>query len=356
VTGVRPGRPGAATPRARAAAAAAALALAAVVAGCGGTGAPEPDPDPASTEESGVAFTNPVYDGNLPDPFVLRAEGAWYVYGTQGRLGTLPVLRSDDLVAWEVVGDGMPVLAPWAGAGRHWAPEVVALGGRYVAYYTALERETQQQCLGVAFADHPAGPFVDESAAPFVCEHEEGGSIDASPFVDGDGTAYLLWKNDGNHVGVRSGIRVQQLSPDGSALVGDGPVDLITHDQPWEGHLVEGPTVVARDGRYHLLYSANDYGSADYGVGWAVADALTGPWTKPLDEPLMRSSPEAAGPGHGCVVTADDGAAWYVHHAWPPDAVGSTFPGRQVWLTPLDWDPDGTPVLDGPTAAVDRHP
>ncbi len=334
------------------------LAVVAVLAGCG-PGPRDPGTDPATThdpEERDVAFTNPVHDGNLPDPFVLRAQDAWYAYGTQGRLGALPVLRSDDLVHWEVVGDGMPVLAPWTGAGRHWAPEVVELQGRYVAYYTAMERETQRQCLGVAVADHPAGPFVDEADAPFVCEHEEGGSIDASPFVDADGTPYLLWKNDGNHVGVRSWIRVQQLAPDGLALVGDGPVDLITHDQPWEGHLVEGPTVVLRDGRYHLLYSANDYGSADYGVGWAVADELTGPWAKPLDEPLMRSSPEAAGPGHGCVVTADDGATWYVHHAWPPDAVGAAYPGRQMWLTPLDWGPDGVPLLAGPAATVDRLP
>jgi len=241
VSGVRAGRPGGATRTGRTAraGAAAALVLAAALAGCGGPGAPDPHPDPdadpTTAEETDVAFTNPVHDGNLPDPFVLRAEGAWWAYGTQGRLGTLPVLRSHDLVHWEVVGDGMPVLAPWSGAGRHWAPEVVELGGRYVAYYTAMERGTQQQCLGVAYADHPAGPFVDGSGTPFVCEHEEGGSIDASPFVDVDGTPYLLWKNDGNHVGVRSWIRVQQLSPDGSALVGDGPVDLITHDQPWEG-------------------------------------------------------------------------------------------------------------------------
>jgi len=345
VSGVR-------TPRAPGRAAAA-LVAALVLAGCG-AGAPRTGPG-AAEQEVDVTLHNPVYEGELPDPFVLRAEGAWYAYGTQGRLGTLPVLRSDDLVDWEVVGDGMPVLAPWTGAGRHWAPEVVALGGRYVAYYTAMERETQQQCVGVAVAGSPAGPFVDDRTAPLVCEHDEGGSIDASPFVDADGTPYLLWKNDGNHIGVRSWIRVQQLTPDGSALVGDGPVDLVTHDQPWEGDLVEGPTVLLRDGRYVLLYSANDYGSADYGVGWAVADTLTGPWTKPAAEPLMRSTADAAGPGHGSVVTVD-GATWYVHHAWPPDAVGARHPGRQMWLTPLDWAADGTPVLDGPAATVDRSP
>jgi beta-xylosidase len=336
------------------AAGALALGLATGAAACG-TGGPA-DPEPAPTEqEQDVAFTNPVYDGNLPDPFVLRAGDAWYAYGTQGRFGTLPVLTSADLVTWEVVGDAMPDLAPWSGAGRHWAPEVVELDGRYVAYYTAMERLTQHQCVGVAFADHPAGPFVDDAPAPLVCEHDEGGSIDASPFVDVDGTPYLLWKNDGNHIGVRSWIRVQQLAPGGAALVGDGPVDLLTHDQAWEGRLVEGPTVLVHDGRYHLLYSANDYGSADYGVGWAVADDLLGPWSKPLAEPLMRSSDVAAGPGHGSVVRTDSGL-WYAHHAWPPDAVGATYPGRQMWLTPLAFGADGVPVLDGPSATVGRTP
>ncbi|WP_454051477.1 glycoside hydrolase family 43 protein [Cellulomonas sp. Marseille-Q8402] len=323
------------------------------LAACGPAPAGGPAPDPGQEHDSG--FTNPVHDGDLPDPFVLRARDAWYAYGTQGRYGTMPVLTSADLVTWEVVGDGMPTIASWAGAGRHWAPEVVELGGRFVAYYTAMDRETQDQCIGVAFADGPAGPFVDASPVPLVCEHDEGGSIDASPFVDVDGTPYLLWKNDGNHVGVRSWIRVRQLAPDGSALVGDPPADLLTHDQPWEGDLVEGPTVLVRDGRYHLLYSANDYGSADYGVGWAVADRLTGPWTKPSAEPLMRSNDVAAGPGHGSVVTTATGT-WYAHHAWPPDAVGATYPGRQLWLTPLDLGPDGVPVLAGPSATVDRTP
>lgn len=324
------------------------LLAAIALAGCAG-----PGPDPVLRDEAtATGFTNPVHDGDLPDPFVLRTEGSWYLYGTQGRLGTMPVLRSDDLVTWAPVGDGMPVLASWTAPGRHWAPEVVALDGRYLAYYTSTERATQQQCIGVAVADHPAGPFVDDADAPLVCEHEEGGSIDASPYVDVDGTPWLLWKNDGNHIGVRSWIRARQLAPDGRTLVGDGPVDLVTHDQDWEGALVEGPTVHEHDGRYHLLYSANDYGSADYGVGWAVADALTGPWTKPLDRPVMRSTADAAGPGHGSVVTTACGATWYVHHAWRPDAVGTGYPGRQTWLTPLRFGADGAPVLDGPAATV----
>ncbi|WP_168217676.1 glycoside hydrolase family 43 protein [Occultella kanbiaonis] len=298
-----------------------------------------------------VAITNPVHGRNFPDPFVLEVDGRWYGYATEGEVGTLPILRSNDLVTWDVVGEGMPRLAPWSVAGRHWAPEIAAFGtDRYVAYYTAMERVTRNQCIGTAVAASPEGPFEDVAEVPFIGQHDEGGSIDASPFTDVDGTRYLLWKNDGNHIGVDSWVYLQQLSPDGLELVGE-PHRLLTHDQAWEGHLVEGPFLWIQDGRYVLFYSANDYASADYGVGYAVADDLLGPYTKPSDEPLMRSTDDAAGPGHGMVVETG-GRTWYVHHAWPPDAVGAKVPGRTMWLTELRWT-RGVPVLDGPRARVE---
>ena len=339
-----------------------ALGSALLLAACGpndppeeGGPAPTESTEPTDAEESDVAFTNPVYDSNFPDPFVLRADDQWYAYATQGTFGTLPVLRSDDLVTWSVVGNGMPELAPWTGAGRHWAPEVAKIGDRYLAYYTAMEAETQQQCIGVAVSESPEGPFIDEAEEPFICQFDEGGSIDASPFIDDDGTPYLLWKNDGNHIGTTSWIYIQELAEDGLSLLGDGPTELITHDQPWEGHLVEGPFIWPRDGRYYLFYSANDYGSDAYGVSYAVADDVLGPYTKPAEEPLMSSNDVAAGPGHGMVVDSGAGT-WYVHHAWPPEAVGSAVPGRQMWLTPLTWTEDGTPVLAEPSHDVPTHP
>ncbi|WP_147916039.1 glycoside hydrolase family 43 protein [Ruania zhangjianzhongii] len=338
------------------------LGSALLLAACGpsdppaeGGNTPADSTEPTDAEESDVAFTNPVYDSNFPDPFVLRADDHWYAYATQGTFGTFPILRSEDLVTWSVVGNGMPTLAPWTAAGRHWAPEVAKIGDRYLAYYTAMERETQQQCLGVAVSDSPEGPFVDESEEPFICQFDEGGSIDASPFIDADGTPYLMWKNDGNHIGTRSWIYIQELAEDGLSLVGDEPTSLITHDQDWEGDLVEGPFLWPRDGRYYLFYSANDYGSDAYGVSYAVAEDLLGPYTKPAEEPLMSSNDVAAGPGHGMVVETE-GGTWYVHHSWPPDAVGSAVPGRQMWLTPLTWTEDGTPVLAEPAHDVETQP
>ncbi len=54
-------------------------------------------------------------------------------------------------------------------------------------YYTVREAASQQQCISRAVAAAPAGPFLDDSSGPLVCQRDLGGSIDPSPFVDDDG-------------------------------------------------------------------------------------------------------------------------------------------------------------------------
>ncbi|HEX8413425.1 MAG TPA: family 43 glycosylhydrolase, partial [Sphingomicrobium sp.] len=66
-------------------------------------------------------------------------------------------------------------------------------------------------------------------------------------------------------------IRGQRLAPDGESLVGDEAI-VLTNDLDWEGHLIEGPFVTHQDGRYWLFYAGNDFGTAAYGIGVAVAD------------------------------------------------------------------------------------
>lgn len=142
-------------------------------------------------------YKNPVEPTNHPDPAVLYAEGSFWLYSTAGSMGAMPVLKSPDLINWTEVGNGMPVIADWSVPGRHWAPEVLRLGTRYLSYYTARRGDIPQQAVSVAVANSPAGPFVDNRSAPLIGQSDEGGSIDASPFRDTDGSLWLLWKNDG---------------------------------------------------------------------------------------------------------------------------------------------------------------
>lgn len=209
-------------------------------------------------------FTNPVLDQDFPDPDVLRVGDVYYAYATNGNGSNVQAARSTDLVHWEVLPDALPLRPAWAmdAFGWVWAPEVFQPAGStdYLMYFVARYAIGQggTQCIGIARADSPEGPFTPIGAEPFICQVESGGSIDPSTFVDDDGQAYLLWKNDGNSNGGQTWLFLQPLSPDGTSLEGE-PVRLLTVDQTWEGVLVEAPTLWKQDDRYTLFYSANAY-------------------------------------------------------------------------------------------------
>jgi beta-xylosidase len=322
------------------------LALGLLVAGvaCGG------DDDKAVRQPSTPSprFTNPVYEEDFPDPFVLRVDGTYYAYGTNGDGMNVRTLRSPDLVRWKAGKDALPELGSWAFTGRTWAPEVLRRGdGNFVLYYTALSSRLSSQCIGAAIASSPRGPFVDRGKQPLVCQKAEGGSIDASPFRDRDGALYLLWKNDGNCCGVDTFIYAQRLSANGLKLLGRR-TRLVKQDAKWEGQLVEAPTLWRQGGRYYLFFSANAFDSALYAVGYARCKGPLGPCTDAPGNPILDAACEAAGPGHQTIVRDDDGETWMVYHAWPPHAVGSVFPGRVLWIDRLEWR-NGTPVVRGPT-------
>ncbi|MFD1717605.1 glycoside hydrolase family 43 protein [Georgenia deserti] len=278
-----------------------------------------------------------VWPENFADPAVLHAGGEWWAYATNGPRGNAPVLRSPDLRTWRPVGDALPELPGWAEEGFTWAPEVAATSTGYVMYYTARVRSTGLQGIGRAVASHPAGPYLDDSEEPLIFQADEGGSIDATPFTDTDGTRYLWWKNDGNAVEERTWLYAATLSDDGLALSGS-PTRVVGSDLEWEGDLVEGPFLFRRGATLHLFYSANGFRSADYAVGHAVCDGPMGPCRKTPD-PVLTGNPLMAGPGH-CVVVEHEGRTLMIHHAWQPEDVGVWEQGRHMWVTELVWDGD----------------
>ena len=282
-----------------------------------------------------------MWDEDFPDPQVVATADGWVALATNGGGANVQTLRSTDLVTWEPGPDALPVLPSWTVPGKVWAPEVHEIGGRWVMYVTTVAPDPSLQCVGVAVADAPEGPYEGVGDGPIVCQDDEGGSIDASPFVAADGSAWLYWKNDGNAVGVDTWLYVQPLSGDGLRLTWE-PTRLLRQDLDWEGHLVEAPFVWEHEGRFHLFYSANDFGSADYAVGHAVGDSPAGPFTKDA-EPVLVSDAAAAGPGH-CALFAHDDRVLMAYHGWAPDAVGSTIPGRMMFLSEVTFDGDHAAV------------
>jgi hypothetical protein len=128
----------------------------------------------------------------------------------------------------------------------------------------------------------------------------------------------------------------------------------VRNDQPWEGDLIEAPTVVREGATYYLFYSANSYDTDRYAVGYATAPALSGPWTK-ADGPLLTSAGKAAGPGGQAVIEVH-GRRWLAYHAWDAGLVGDAAGGqRSLWLDRLELS-DGRATVTGPTGAPQEAP
>ena len=334
------------------------LTLASAAAGCGGDRGGGGAGPPADTAAAPRQFTNPVLPGNFADPHVLKVGDTWYAYATGDLVANLQVARSADLVRWERLDDALPELPEWSvlQKGLTWAPEVAKTPAGFVLYYTLRHAASGRQCVSVAVADRPEGPFRDTRSRPLVCQERLGGSIDPHRFVDRDGTAYLVWKNDGNCCGLPTRLWAQRLDADGLELTGK-PADLgVRNDAAWEGNLIEAPTLWLDGGTYYLLFSANDYGSPSYAVGYATATKVLGPYRDGPGNPILRSRGKAAGPGGQSVVEDGRGGLWLAYHAWDSAAVGDETGGqRSMWLDRLSFE-GGRPRVAGPTEGPQEAP
>lgn len=310
--------------------------------------------------EGDKILDNPVISANFPDPFILEVDDIYYAYSTGSNSRNVPIATSTDLIHWTAGRDVLPALPRWVDLNNPdvWAPEVLALEDQYHLYYTARDLVSGKQCIGRGTSSSPAGPFRDQNDTPFICQANIGGSIDASPFRDEDGTLYLYWKNDGNCCLMATHIYVQELSPDGTTLI-DEPIQLVRNDEPWEGPVVEAPTMWRHEDAYYLFFSGNVYSGERYGIGYALCETPIGPCEDAEENPILSSDfttrPLVVGPGHQTLLVDDAGDTWMFYHVWQVTDGGSLTSTRHVWLDRLLWA-EGRPNVQGPTREAQPSP
>ncbi len=285
------------------------------------------------TQLDGGASAGLVYPFDFPDPAVILVGQTYYAYATNSVAGNIQIIESTDRTNWTVVGSALPSLPAWAQSHYTWAPSVAMIGGSFVLYYAANVAGSGKECISVATATRPQGPFVDRSTAPLECQPALGGSIDPASFIDPNGGLYLLWKSGGPG---SSRIWSEQLNGTGTAFApGATPTVLLTPGQPWEAGTVEAPDLVAAGGRYLLFFSGNNWNGANYAVGVATCSGPSGTCADSSTSPILSSGPGVAGPGGESVFTDPSGAYWIAFHGWVPGAVG--FPNsRDLYVLPLN--------------------
>ena len=301
---------------------------------------------PATVAGQGGAapFTNPVIPGNVADPSVVRADGAYWAASTSGRWAPVfPIFRSADLVHWRQVGAVFDRPPAWA-RGNFWAPGLAVRKGVWSVYYSASRRRGKP-CIALAQAARPTGPWRDRGYV--VCQ--PGGSIDPAAVRDAEGRRYLLWKK----MGAGNGIYGARLAPSGRKLI-SAPVELVLPNEEWEGGVTEGPDLVRNGDRYVLVYSGGHCcrPPCTYAVGVARAKRVLGPYFKNPGNPVFQGGNGWKCPGHGTLVQSPAGGLAFLHHAYRFDDALDIY--RPALLDPVAWGADGWPVFgDGgmPVAA-----
>jgi beta-xylosidase len=275
-----------------------------------------------------IMYMNPVLPGDFPDPSVIRdpKTGEYWATATSSEWGPpYPLLKSKDLVNWELVGSVFAEPPAWSSS-NFWAPEIQEDNGKYYIFYTARQKGGPL-CVASASADEPGGPYQDHG--PLICE--PNGSIDGFSIRDETGKRYLFWKEDANSVGQPTPIKVQELSDDGTQLLGQGPTTLFQNDPSWEANLVEGPYILKHKDLYYMFYSgAGCCGKqCSYALGVARASNLLGPWEK-SPKPILGGNDAWKCPGHGSITTDAQGRYFLLYHAY--STKDTVFVGRQGLL------------------------
>ena len=309
---------------------------------------------PAATSTAGgsalTTYQNPVVGFDSPDPDVVHTGSQYYAFTTASDFVNIPEYTSTDLAHWQhQPGDALPKVPAWSTSGRTWAPGVVQLGGKWLMYYATEQTSTKLECLSVATASTPGGPYSDTSKAPLVCQTSLGGSIDPDPMVDSSGKAWLFWKSNG------AGSTPAQLWS--SALTASGALSgkaslLLTADQGGDDGVIEAPFMLQEAGADILLFSQNQWESASYAVSYAICRTLSGPCSRPDAPPVLESSAAVLGPGGESVFTDSNGATWLAYHAWSaPDTSYANGGARAMRIDPLTFS-GTTPVVAGPSVTT----
>ncbi len=244
----------------------------------------------------------------LADPYILLENGTYYAYGTCDADGIL-CYSSTDLKYWRrrslALNKTNTTESRW-----FWAPEVYHVGDKYIMYYSANEH------LYAATAKSPIGPFRQVGSYQMESLLGDEKCIDSSVFFDTDGTAYLFFVRftDGNC------IWQVRLADDYITPVAETLRKCLSATEPWEcklGKVAEGPNVIKQGIRYFLTYSANDFRSQDYAVGYACTNSISrASWVKQDKySPFLHQWNGLYGTGHHSLFTDKEGKLRIVFHA-----------------------------------------
>ncbi len=291
----------------------------------------------SSSANADGTFNNPAVYADVPDIDIIRVEDAYYMVSTTMHLSPgCPVMKSTDLVNWEIVNYVYDILGDsdemnlrngksMYGNGQ-WASSLKYHGGKY---YVAFNSNTTGKAYIYTTDDIENGSWTKTELNGFF--------HDMSLFFDDNGKGYILYGG--------GAIKCAELSDDFKTVKKDTEKTLfdVTKDTGethfTSGLLCEGTHIMKKDGYYYV-----------FNIGWPTGHprlemchrSKTFPSTewesKIILEANFQNNGVNAGVAQGAVIDTPDGK-WYGFMFQDHGAIG-----RTPVLTDCVWK-DGWPML-----------
>lgn len=270
---------------------------------------------------------NPIIHADVPDIAMIRVGDTYYMSSTTMHLSPgLPIMKSKDLVNWELVSYAYDILDDVdelnlnhgkSSYGRgSWASSLRVHQGTY--YVTTFAQTTGKTYI-YSTKDLEKGPWKASSFKPALHDH--------SLFFDDDGRIYMLY-GGGN-------LRLVELNQDLSGIKPDGFNQVVITNAsavagPNVGLNAEGSQLLKHDGKYYVFNITWPRG----GMRTVIvhrADKITGPYEG-------RVALQDQGVAQGSLIDTPNGE-WFAYLFRDSGAVG-----RIPYLVPVTWE-NGWPVF-----------
>ena len=244
----------------------------------------------------------------------------------------LPILHSNDLVNWTIIGYAIQKMEPEErfSTMQHgngvWAPSIRYHNKEFYIY----------------FGDPDAGIYMTKTSdpagiwSPLTLVKAGKGLIDSCPIWDEDGKAYIVHGFAGSRAGMKSVLGVFEMTTDGTKAITESRLVFDGHPN---NPTTEGPKFYKRNGYYFILCPAG-------GVkpGWQLAlrsKNIYGPYEE--KRVMAQGTSDINGPHQGAWVNTPDGKQdWFLHFQ---DLYAY---GRAVLLQPMKWVNDWPVIGEDP--------
>lgn len=276
----------------------------------------------------GQKAQNPIIFADVPDMSMIRVGDTYYMSSTTMHMNPgVPLMKSHDLVNWELIGYGHKSLADMDelnlnngkntyGRGT-WASSLRFHEG---TYYVSTFAQTTGKTYIYSTKDIENGPWETKAFEPLMHDH--------TLFFEGD-KAYMIWGGGKLNI-VELKADFSGIKPETQRVLIDNATLPSTPEGTKGGLPAEGSQLFKVNGKYYM-----------FNISWPPGGMRT---------VIVHRADKLEGPYEGRVMLQDKGVAqgglidgpngdWYAYLFQDHGAVG-----RIPFLVPVTWE-DGWPVL-----------